>query len=96
MIVIPLKEMCEVYIASKLTATDVLLMAVITVSVSAAKLKMACVNLLAIDGRAALQSKEWEEFKTENKDLANELLELMIKDPPGFVDMQEEVIKEMK
>ncbi|KAI1695702.1 BTB and MATH domain-containing protein 42 [Ditylenchus destructor] len=56
----------------------------------------ACVNRLAIDGRAALQSAEWEELKSENKDLANELLELMIKDHPSFGDMQEEVTEDAK
>lgn len=37
--VLPLKEMCEVYIASKLTATDVLLIVILAERYSAAKLK---------------------------------------------------------
>ncbi|KAI1705073.1 BTB/POZ domain-containing protein [Ditylenchus destructor] len=78
--VIPLKEMCEVFLASKLTATNVLEFVTLADRYSAAKLKKACVNRLAIDGRAALQSKEWEDLKNKNKDLADELLELLIKD----------------
>ncbi|KAI1706718.1 BTB/POZ domain-containing protein [Ditylenchus destructor] len=87
--VIPLKEMCEVFLASKLTATNVLPVVVFADRFSAAKLKKACVNRLAIDGRAALQSKEWEDLKSKNKDLADELLELLIKDHPYFGDVQE-------
>ncbi|KAI1705071.1 BTB/POZ domain-containing protein [Ditylenchus destructor] len=87
--VLPLKEMCEVYIASKLTATDVLLIVILAERYSAAKLKKACVNRLAIDGRAALQSQKWADLKSKNKDLADELLELLIKDHPCFADDQE-------
>ncbi|KAI1695701.1 BTB/POZ domain-containing protein [Ditylenchus destructor] len=88
--VIPLKEMCEVFLASQLTTENALKGAMFADRFSAAKLKKACVNRLAIDGRAALQSKEWEDLKSDNKDLANELLELMIKDHPSFGDMQKE------
>ncbi|KAI1705097.1 BTB/POZ domain-containing protein [Ditylenchus destructor] len=87
--VIPLKEMCEVFITTKLSSTNVLRFVTYADRYLAAKLKKTCVNRLAIDGRAALQSKEWEELKSENKDLANELLELMIKDHPCFADDQE-------
>ncbi|KAI1712989.1 BTB/POZ domain-containing protein [Ditylenchus destructor] len=86
--VIPLKEMCEAFIASKLTTKNFLQVVILADLYSAAKLKKACVDRLPIDGRAALQSKEWEDFKNGNKDLASELLELMIKDNPGFVDVQ--------
>ncbi|KAI1712355.1 BTB/POZ domain-containing protein [Ditylenchus destructor] len=85
--VIPLKEMCEVFLASKLTTTNVLEATMFADRYSAAKLKKACVNRLAIEGQAVLQSKEWEDLKSNDKDAANELLELMIKDQPSFVDV---------
>lgn len=39
-----------------------------------------CYDRIATDGRAVLQSQEWEDLKSKDKVLANELLELMIKD----------------
>ncbi|KAI1712991.1 BTB/POZ domain-containing protein [Ditylenchus destructor] len=87
--VIPLKDTCEVFIASKLTTTNLLEVAMFADRYSAAKLKKACVNRFAIDGRAILESKEWEDLKIKNKDFANELLELLIKDHPCFADVQE-------
>ncbi|KAI1712987.1 BTB/POZ domain-containing protein [Ditylenchus destructor] len=77
--VIPLKDLCEAFLASKLTTTNFLQIVILADRYSAAKLKKACINRLAIDGRAVLQSKEWEDLKSKDKDLANELLELMIK-----------------
>ncbi|KAI1712354.1 BTB/POZ domain-containing protein [Ditylenchus destructor] len=88
--VIPLKEMCEDFIASRLTTENFLQTAMLADRFSAAKLKKACINRLAINGRAALQSKEWEDLKNDYKDLANEILELMIKDNPSFEDMEKE------
>ncbi|KAI1705072.1 BTB/POZ domain-containing protein [Ditylenchus destructor] len=79
-IVIPLKEMCEVFLASKITTENFLAVAMFADCYSAAKLKKACANRLAI---------EWDSLKTKNKDLADELLELMIKDYPSFADIQE-------
>ncbi|KAI1712353.1 BTB/POZ domain-containing protein [Ditylenchus destructor] len=94
--VIPLKDMCEVFLASKLTTTNVLERAMFAVHYSAAKLKKACVNRFAIDGRAVLESQEWEDLKSKDKDFANELLELIIKDHPSFADVQEESTKDGK
>ncbi|KAI1708255.1 BTB/POZ domain-containing protein [Ditylenchus destructor] len=87
--IIPLKETCEDYLASTLTTANVLQAATLADRNSAAKLKQACVNRLAIDGRAALRSQEWENLKRYNKSLADELLELLIKDHSCFADMQE-------
>ncbi|KAI1715954.1 BTB/POZ domain-containing protein [Ditylenchus destructor] len=92
--VIPLKELCEDYLASTLTTTNVLQAATLADRNSASKLKKACVNRLAIDGRAALRSQEWENLKRYNKCLADELLELLIKDHSCFADMQEEATKD--
>ncbi|KAI1705100.1 BTB and MATH domain-containing protein 42 [Ditylenchus destructor] len=86
-IVISLKEMCEIFLASKLTTANVLEAAMFADRYSAAKLKKACINRFAIDGRAILQSREWEDLKIKDKDFANELLELMINDQPNFGDM---------
>ncbi|KAI1713642.1 BTB/POZ domain-containing protein [Ditylenchus destructor] len=87
--VFPLKEMCEVFLASKITTTNFLQIVTLADRYFAAKLKKACVNRLAIDGRAALQSQKWVEWKSKNKDLADELLELLIKDHPCFADVQD-------
>ncbi|KAI1695703.1 BTB/POZ domain-containing protein [Ditylenchus destructor] len=85
--VIPLKDMCEVYLAFQLTTENFLEIIILADRFSAAKLKKACANRLAIEGRASLQSKVWEDLKSKDKDLANELLELMIKDQPCFADV---------
>ncbi|KAI1700684.1 BTB/POZ domain-containing protein [Ditylenchus destructor] len=82
--VFPLKDTCEIFLASQLTTTNFLEIALLADRFLADKLKKACVNRLAIDGRTTLQSQKWVELKTKNKDLADELLELLIKDHPYF------------
>ncbi|KAI1708267.1 BTB and MATH domain-containing protein 42 [Ditylenchus destructor] len=92
--VIPLKEMCEDYLASTLTTANFLQAVTLADRNSAAKLKQACVNRLVIDGPAALRLQDWENLKRYNKCLADELLELLIKVHTCFADMQKENTKD--
>ncbi|KAI1712988.1 BTB/POZ domain-containing protein [Ditylenchus destructor] len=85
--IFPLKDLCEDFMVSRLTTENFLQAAIFGNRFSAAKLKKACANRFAIEGLAALQSKEWDDLKSNDKDLANELLELMIKDQPSFGDV---------
>ncbi|KAI1701927.1 BTB/POZ domain-containing protein [Ditylenchus destructor] len=94
--VFSLKKMCETNLASRLTKTNVLKRAILADRSLAGKLKKACVNRLATDGRAVLKSQEWEHLKTEKKYLADELLELLVKDHPCFANMHEEASEETK
>ncbi|KAI1707471.1 BTB/POZ domain-containing protein [Ditylenchus destructor] len=83
-----LKRTCEIFTASMIDKTNVLEAAVVADMHLSKELKKACANHLAIHGREVLKTPLWKQLKSKKKNLANELLELVIRDHPSFSDIE--------
>lgn len=72
----PLKEFCGTYLASKICNSNVASTAAIAEMYSSLALLKRCARYLAENRIAVLRSKEWDQLKKDNPELAIRLLEL--------------------
>jgi hypothetical protein len=76
--IIPLKELCENYLADTLNDKTVAYMAAFSDTYSAEILQKACVKYIAAHQKDVLQTAEWKEFKSAHSHLASDLLESVL------------------
>jgi len=76
--VLPLKELCERFLASSINSKNITSLAVIADTYFAHTLKKACTKFISTNHKSIIRSQEWREFRNNRSMLANDLLESVL------------------
>nr|CAD2187452.1 unnamed protein product [Meloidogyne enterolobii] len=89
-----LMEICENYMAANIDAENFGKLCLFAEFYHLSKLAKACVNFLSVN-KVFLMSKEWDQFKSLNKELAIRLMEKNIFDRKDSSDKKKEIVSVM-